>query len=57
MTRRIPFFRDGERLPDLVATHPNFSGLNLSTHWQELARIAEGLVGIPDTCRCTPVES
>ncbi len=47
VTRRIPFFENGERLPDLVATHPNFSGLNLSTHWQELARIAEGLVGIP----------
>ncbi len=30
VTRRIPFFEDGERrLPDLVATHPNFRGLNL----------------------------
>jgi error-prone DNA polymerase len=48
VTRRIPFFEDGERrLPQLVATHPNFSGLNLAGHWQEFARIAEGLVGIP----------
>ena len=48
VTRRIPFFEDGERrLPDLIATHPNFRGLNLASNWQELARIAEGLVGIP----------
>jgi DNA-directed DNA polymerase III PolC len=47
VTRRIPFFENGERLPDLLATHPNFSGLNLSSQWQELARIAEGLIGIP----------
>ena len=48
VTRRIPFFEDGERrLPDLVATHPNFRGLSLAGSWQEFARIAEGLVGIP----------
>jgi DNA-directed DNA polymerase III PolC len=48
VTRRIPFFEDGERrLPDLIATHPNYGGLNLAAHWQEFARIAEGLVGIP----------
>ena len=48
VTRRIPFFEDGERrLPDLIATHPNYGGLNLASHWQEFARIAEGLVGIP----------
>ncbi|HEX6435122.1 MAG TPA: DNA polymerase III subunit alpha, partial [Gemmatimonadales bacterium] len=48
VTRRIPFFEDGERrLPDLIATHPNYGGLNLASHWREFARIAEGLVGIP----------
>jgi DNA-directed DNA polymerase III PolC len=48
VTRRIPFFEDGERrLPDVVATHPNFRALNLAANWQEFARVAEGLVGIP----------
>jgi DNA-directed DNA polymerase III PolC len=48
VTRRIPFFENGERrLPDLVATHPNFRGLNLASNWQEFARIAESLVGLP----------
>ena len=48
VTRRIPFFEDGQRrLPELVATHPNFQGLNLAGQWQELARTAEELVGIP----------
>ncbi|MGH7509818.1 MAG: DNA polymerase III subunit alpha [Gemmatimonadales bacterium] len=48
VTRRIPFFYEsGERLHHLVATHPNFRGLGLATNWQQFARIAEGLVGIP----------
>jgi DNA-directed DNA polymerase III PolC len=48
VTRRIPFFYEvGERLSELVATHPNFRGLNLAANWQEFARIAETLVGIP----------
>jgi error-prone DNA polymerase len=48
VTRRIPYFYElGEPLPRLVATHPNFRGLNLAANWQEFARIAEGLVGIP----------
>ena len=48
VTRRIPYFYEtGERLPELVATHPNFRGLNLASNWQEFARLAEGLVGIP----------
>ncbi|MFL5447080.1 MAG: DNA polymerase III subunit alpha, partial [Gemmatimonadales bacterium] len=48
VTRRIPFFEDGERrLPDLIATHPNFRGLNLASQWEEFARTAEGLVGLP----------
>jgi error-prone DNA polymerase len=48
VTRRIPFYYEtGERLPQLVATHPNFRGLNLAANWQEFARLAESLVGIP----------
>jgi DNA-directed DNA polymerase III PolC len=47
VTRRIPFFEHGERLPELIATHPNFRGLHLADVWQELARVAEKLVGIP----------
>jgi DNA-directed DNA polymerase III PolC len=48
VTRRIPFFEDGERrLPELVASHPNFRGLSLAHQWQEFARTAEGLVGLP----------
>jgi DNA-directed DNA polymerase III PolC len=48
VTRRIPFFEDGERrLPELVATHPNFRGLNLTSQWEAFARTAEGLVGLP----------
>jgi len=48
VTRRIPFFYDtGERLDQLIATHPNFRGLQLASHWQDFARAAESLVGIP----------
>jgi error-prone DNA polymerase len=48
VTRRIPYFYEiGERLPRIVATHPNFRGLGLADNWQEFARVAEGLVGIP----------
>ena len=48
VTRRIPFFYEtGERLDKLVATHPNFRGLQLTSNWQDFARTAESLVGIP----------
>ncbi len=48
VTRRIPFFYEtGERLDKLIATHPNFRGLQLASNWQDFARSAEGLVGIP----------
>ncbi len=48
VTRRIPFFYEtGERLDRLVATHPNFKGLQLASHWQDFARQAESLVGVP----------
>ncbi len=48
VTRRIPFFYEpGERLEQLIATHPNFRGLQLASNWQDFARAAESLVGIP----------
>jgi len=48
VTRRIPFFYEtGERLDKLIATHPNFRGLQLASNWQEFARAAESLVGVP----------
>ncbi|MBA3444522.1 MAG: DNA polymerase III subunit alpha, partial [Gemmatimonadales bacterium] len=48
VTRRIPFFyEDGDRLHQVVASHPNFRGLHLTSNWLEFARTAESLVGIP----------
>jgi error-prone DNA polymerase len=48
VTRRIPFFYEtGAPLDRVVATHPNFRGLNLASHWQDFARTAESLVGVP----------
>jgi error-prone DNA polymerase len=48
VTRRIPFFYEtGERLDKLIATHPNFRGLHLASNWQDFARAAESLVGVP----------
>ena len=48
VTRRIPFFYEtGERLHQVLATHPNFRGLHLASNWDDYARSAEGLVGIP----------
>jgi error-prone DNA polymerase len=48
VTRRIPFFYEtGERLDKLIATHPNFRGLQLASNWQDFARDAENLVGVP----------
>ncbi len=47
VTRRIPWYSDGESLSDLMASHPNFRGLNLSDAWRSYARLAEPLVGVP----------
>ena len=48
VTRRIPFFYEtGAPLDRVVANHPNFRGLNLASHWQDFARTAESLVGVP----------
>jgi error-prone DNA polymerase len=48
VTRRIPFFYEtGERLHEVLATHSNFRGLHLASNWNDFARCAEGLVGVP----------
>ena len=47
VTRRFPWFSEDESIGQLLATHPNFQGLNLPAVWQELARAAEPLVGTP----------
>ena len=47
VTRRIPWYHEGEPLECLLATHPNFQGLDLPQAWQGFAREAEPLVGVP----------
>jgi error-prone DNA polymerase len=48
VTRRIPFFYEtGERLHEVLAAHPNYRGLHLASSWDDFARNAEGLIGIP----------
>ncbi len=47
VTRRFPWFSDDDDLPELLARHPNFQGLQLPAAWQELARLAQPLVGTP----------
>ena len=47
VTRRIPWYHEGEPLDSLLATHPNFQGLDLPQAWQGFAREAEPLVGVP----------
>jgi error-prone DNA polymerase len=46
VTRRIPIFED-EPLEEMLATHPNFRGLDLPPSWREYARMAAPLVGTP----------
>jgi error-prone DNA polymerase len=46
VTRRIPIFED-EPLEELLATHPNFQGLDLPPSWRDFARMAAPLVGVP----------
>jgi error-prone DNA polymerase len=46
VTRRIPVFED-EPLEEMLATHPNFSGLDLPASWRDFARMAAPLVGVP----------
>ncbi len=46
VTRRIPWYEE-EPLEELLATHPNFKALDLPPSWQEFARMAAPLVGVP----------
>jgi DNA polymerase III alpha subunit len=46
VTRRIPWYEE-QPLEELLATHPNFRALDLPPSWQELARLAAPLVGVP----------
>ena len=46
VTRRIPWYEEAP-LEELLATHPNFQALDLPPSWQELARQAAPLVGVP----------
>ena len=47
VTRRIPWYSDNVPIGELLATHPNYAGLNLPAYWQELATTATPLVGTP----------
>ncbi|HEX9893119.1 MAG TPA: DNA polymerase III subunit alpha, partial [Gemmatimonadales bacterium] len=47
VTRRIPWFHEDGSLESMLATHPNFSALDLPPSWRELAREAQPLIGIP----------
>jgi len=47
VTRRIPWYPDEQPLDALLATHPNFRGLDLPAAWQGFAREAAPLVGVP----------
>jgi error-prone DNA polymerase len=47
VTRRIPWYSDDVPIGELLATHPNYQGLNLPAYWQELATTATPLVGTP----------
>ena len=47
VTRRIPWYSDDVPLGELLATHPNFQGLDLPASWREYAALAAPLVGTP----------
>ena len=47
VTRRIPWYSDAQPIDQLLAEHPNFTGLDLPASWQQLARMATPLVGTP----------
>jgi DNA polymerase III alpha subunit len=47
ITRRFPWFMEEDSIGDVLAKHPNFSQLDLPAVWQDLARMAQPLVGVP----------
>ncbi|MES2123491.1 MAG: DNA polymerase III subunit alpha [Gemmatimonadota bacterium] len=46
VTRRIPMYTEGS-VREIIATHANFRDLRLPRQWQDLAAVAETLVGTP----------
>ncbi len=47
ITRRFPWFMEEESIGEVLAKHPNFSQLDLPKVWQDLALMAQPLVGVP----------
>ncbi len=47
LTRRFPWFMADESMEEVIASHPNFKGLELPAVWQDLMRLAQPLVGVP----------
>ncbi len=47
VTRRIPWYSDDVPIDQLLAEHPNFTGLDLPAAWLGIARRATSLVGTP----------
>jgi DNA-directed DNA polymerase III PolC len=47
VTRRVPYYGEGEDARELFATHPNFRDLRLPKIWQDMAVEAAGLMGTP----------
>lgn len=47
VTRRIPWYSDDTPIDQLLAEHPNFTGLDLPRAWIDLAKRATPLVGTP----------
>ncbi len=47
LTRRFPWFMADESLEAVIASHPNFKGLELPAVWVDLMRLAQPLVGVP----------
>ncbi len=47
ITRRFPWFMEEESIGEVLRKHPNFGQLDLPRVWQDLARMAQPLVGVP----------
>jgi DNA-directed DNA polymerase III PolC len=47
ITRRFPWFMEEDSIGEVLAKHPNFRQLELPAVWQDLARMAQPLVGVP----------
>ena len=47
VTRRVPWYSDDVPIDQLLAEHPNFTGLDLPAAWLGIARRATSLVGTP----------